>query len=88
MIFKLPDDMRQMLERNPGQPVTFEDEQTHKLYVLLAQDDVSSLWDNYLRREVARGLDAVDRGEVVEWDPERIKAAGREILAQRGRQPE
>lgn len=38
-----------------------------------------------LRREVAIGIEQLDRGESAPWDPEEIKAKGREILAARRR---
>ena len=35
-----------------------------------------------LRREIQIGLDAIARGEIVEYDPRRIKALGRRRLEQ------
>ena len=35
MILKLPEDIRQALDENPGQPLTVEDPVTHAHYVLI-----------------------------------------------------
>jgi antitoxin ParD1/3/4 len=39
-----------------------------------------------LRREVAIGIEQLDRGEGEEWDVEEIKAEGRRLLAQRNKE--
>jgi len=36
-----------------------------------------------LRREIRVGLDAIERGDYGPFDPEKIKAEGRRLLAQR-----
>jgi antitoxin ParD1/3/4 len=36
-----------------------------------------------LRKELQIGLDQLDRGESVPWDPEEIKREGRRLLAKR-----
>jgi hypothetical protein len=40
------------------------------------------LWQDYIDREVRKGLDAIDRGEVEEWDVESIKSEARRIINQ------
>ena len=36
-----------------------------------------------LQQDVAAGVAELDRGEVIAFDPEKIKAAGRELLRRR-----
>ena len=37
----------------------------------------------WLRREVQKGLDELDRGECAEWNAEEVKAEGRRLLNER-----
>ena len=85
MIPKLTDEQRVALEANPGKPLRVEDGQTHKIYLVLSEESLPTLWEDYIRREVAKGLAAADRGDVEEWDIESIKSEGRQILE--GRRP-
>ena len=85
MIPKLTDEQRLALEANPGRPLCVEDEQTQKVYLVMSEEALPTLWDDYIRREVKKGLDAIDRGEVEDWDIESIKAEGRQILNQGSR---
>ena len=39
--------------------------------------------DDELRRQLQIGFDQADRGQLVDWDPQRIKAEGRRRLRQR-----
>ncbi len=77
---KLTDEQRLALEANPGKPLRVEDEQTDKVYLVIGEETLPTLWEDYIRREVRKGLDAIDRGEVEDWDIESIKAEGRRIL--------
>ena len=52
-------------------------------HVVLSIDDARRMFDDYLRRELQVGFDQADRGEFVDWDPDKIKAEGREILQRR-----
>ena len=83
MIPKLTDEMRQALQYDPDRPVKVEDEQTHRVYVLVSDDAFREMVDEELRRQLQIGLDQADRGEFVDWDPDKIKAEGREILQRR-----
>lgn len=40
-----------------------------------------------LRREIQKGLDDIEAGRVVKWDPEAVKARGRARLAAKGAVP-
>jgi len=79
---KLSEELRLALQANPDKPLRLEDEQTNRVYLVLSEESLPSLWADYIRREVAEGLDAIERGEVEEWDVESIKAEGRRILEQ------
>ena len=79
---KLTEEQRQALEANPEKPLRVEDEQTHKVYLVVGEEALPTLWQDYIRREVKKGLDAIDRGDVEDWDIESIKAEGRRILEQ------
>ena len=79
---KLTEEQRQALQANPEKPLRVEDEQTRKVYLVVAEEALPTLWQDYIDREVKKGLDAVDRGEVEDWDIESIKSEGRQILEQ------
>jgi putative addiction module CopG family antidote len=39
--------------------------------------------DEYIREELSKGVAAIEAGELVPWDPERIKQEGRRRLSSR-----
>ena len=80
---KLTDEMRQALKQEPGRPVKVKDEQTQKIYVLVADDDFNTMVHMEFSRQLKVGFDQADNGEFVDWDPEKLKAEGREILQKR-----
>jgi hypothetical protein len=84
---KLTEEQRKALHQSPGRPVRVEDEQTHKTYLLVGEDALGSLWEDYIHREVQKGLEAADRGEVEPWEIESLKAEGRRILEDGPSQP-
>lgn len=65
---KLTDEQRQALEARPGQPVEIEDDRTQRVYLLVARDDVQTLLDERLRRELQVGFEEAERGDVGDWD--------------------
>ena len=83
MIAKLTAEQRQALQANPQKPLRVEDEETRKVYLVVAEEALPTLWEDYIDREVRKWLDAADRGEVEDWDIESIKSEARQILAQR-----
>ncbi len=83
---KLTEEQRLALRDSPGRPVPVEDDRTHEVYFLVERDQMRQLLDEQLRRELQVGFDEADRGEVVEWDAEKIKAEGRKILEERSQQ--
>jgi len=54
--------------------------------LVVEQGVIPSLDEDYIRRGLAQAAESIARGDVKEWDVEEIKAAGRELLAERQRQ--
>lgn len=79
----LPAELRHALDANGGLPLRFEDPETHELYVLQCEPVEFTLDEEYVARELAKGLADIEAGRVVPWDPERIKREGRRLLASR-----
>jgi len=77
------DELQQALEQEQGAPVYLVGLDGETTHVVLPIDDARHMFDDYLRRELQVGFDQADHGEVVEWDPERLKAEGRERLQRR-----
>ena len=77
-------EQRQAIAASGGLPIQFEDPETHKLYVLIEQrQDLSLMDEDYIRDEVSKGIAALDAGQRIAWDPERIKQEGRRRFAAR-----
>lgn len=83
MTLKLTKKQREALQQDPTKPLRVEDDETEKVYVILDEQALPSLWDEYIRRELQRGLDQLDRGEVEEWDVESFLAAAHRRHAKR-----
>lgn len=78
MIPKLTHEQRVAIHAHaPGSPVLVEDEESKQVFWLVSPDELPSLWADHVRVEVDRGLDAIERGEVVAWDPEAMKERAR-----------
>ncbi len=71
---KIPDNIRDELNRHPGKPLEIEDAATHKVYVIVPKDDFVKMVDDELRRQLQIGFDQADAGEVAEWDVDEILA--------------
>jgi predicted transcriptional regulator len=82
MIAKLTEEQRQALQADPKKPLRVEDEQTRKVYLVVAEEALPTLWQDYIEREVRKGLEAAERGEVEDWDVESIKFEARQVLRQ------
>jgi hypothetical protein len=80
---QLTPEQRQAIAASGGLPVHVEDPDTHKLYVIVEHQADAPLDDEYIRRELDKGLAALESGERIPWDPERIKQEGRRRLAAR-----
>ncbi len=62
------DEIRAALRQEPAKPLRVEDDETNKVYLIVDEHALPTLWEDYVRREVQRGLDQLDRGEGTEWD--------------------
>ena len=71
---KLSDEQREAIVSGHGAPIEVEDEQSRRVYILVARDDFSRLVDAELRRELQIGFDQADRGDVADWNVEEILA--------------
>jgi hypothetical protein len=80
---QLTPEQRQAIAASGGLPVQVEDPDTHKLYVIVEHLEDTPLDDEYIARELEKGLAALAAGERAAWDPERIKQEGRRRLAAR-----
>ncbi len=77
MIAKLTEQQRQALQANPERPLRVEDDETHRVYLVVAEEALPTLWQDYIDREVKKGLEAADRGEIEDWEVESIKSEAR-----------
>ncbi|MBA4104501.1 MAG: hypothetical protein C0485_02000 [Pirellula sp.] len=85
MTLKLTPEQRVAIEaQSPGRPIQVEDEQTKRVYWLVSQEDVPSLWTDYLHHQVEAGLQAIAKGEIVDWNPEAMKERARQAARHDG----
>jgi hypothetical protein len=77
----ITDAMRDALVAGHGEPIEVFDPSTNRTYWLCDPAEASSVYDAWLRREIQVGRDAAARGEVVDWDLQRIIALGEQRLA-------
>ena len=75
------DDQKRVLDAEQA-PVFFVDAEGNTTHVVLPIEDARRMFDDYLRRELQVGFVQAERGEFVDWNPDRIKAQGREMLRQ------
>jgi hypothetical protein len=80
---QLTPEQRDAIAASGGLPIQIEDPDTHKIYVLVEQPHRAALDDEYIRNELSKGIAALEAGERVAWDPERIKQEGRQRIATR-----
>ena len=72
---KLSEEQRQAIQNRDGGPVDVEDDRTHRMYVLVARDEIYRLVEEQLRAELQVGLDQADSGDVGEWNVEEMLQA-------------
>jgi len=80
------DELQQALDKEQGAAVYLVGMDGETTHVVLPIDDARRMFDDYLQRELQVGFDQADRGESVDWDPEKIKAYGRELLKRRSQE--
>ncbi len=64
--------------RELGQPLHVQDDQGNN-YLLIAAEDMPQLWSDYLHSEVAKGLADIKAGNIVSWDPDKMKLLARNV---------
>lgn len=67
---KLSAEILEALQQHPGQPLRVFDDQSQKAFLVVPEEALPTLWDEYLRHELQKGLVALEQGEVAEWDVE------------------
>lgn len=70
MPLKLTDEQRQALQDRDGGPV--EDDQTQRVYVIIARDELHRLIDLQLHAELQVDFDQAEAGDVGEWNVEEM----------------
>jgi hypothetical protein len=80
---QLTPEQRVAIAASGGLPVSMEDPETHKLYVLVEQRQHGPVDEEYIRNELTKGIAAIAADGRVSWDPQRIKQEGRRRLAAR-----
>lgn len=80
---QLTPEQRQAIATSGGLPIELEDPDTHKLYLLIECPAGVALSDEYIRDELSKGIAALEAGERVAWNPERVKQEGRRRRADR-----
>ncbi len=82
MTLKLTDEQRAAVQSHlPGRLVPIRDEKSQRTYFLVAEEDVPALWTDHAAEAVAAGLQAIERGEIVAWNPDAMKERARAAAA-------
>ncbi len=84
--FEYTPEQVQVLQRSAGEPLHIAVKENDKVYLVIEQGVIPSLDEDYIRRGLAKAAESIASGDVREWDVEKIKATGRELLAERQRQ--
>lgn len=79
----LPPEMRQAIAANGGVPLQLEDPETRQLYLLVEQPVEITLDEEYIQRELDRGLADFDAGRCAPWDIEAMLAEAHRRHAQK-----
>lgn len=84
--FQFTPEQLQVLESQHGEPIQVPVKETNKVYLVIEKGTISTLDEDYIRQGLAHAAEQAARGDEADWDAEEIKAAGRELLAQRKQQ--
>jgi predicted transcriptional regulator len=79
----LTPEMRQALDASGGLPIQVEDPLTRQIYLLVEQEIEVTLDEEYVRRELDKGLADIDAGRVAPWDVEEFLAEAHRRHAER-----
>ncbi len=71
---KLTDEQRQAIGFHPGDFTRVEDDQTHKIYLIIEESRANELYQQWLHEQLQVAFDEADRGEVGQWDLEAFLA--------------
>ena len=83
--FEFTPEQVQLLHNHGGEPLHVPVQETNKMYLVIEEGVIPTLDEDYIRQGLAHAAEQAERGDEGEWDVEEIKAAGRELLAQRKR---
>ncbi len=83
--FEFTPEQIRVLRSQPGQALHVAVAETNKVYLLVEEGTLSALDEEYIRQGLAHAANQIAQGDEEEWNPEQIKAAGRELLARRSR---
>jgi hypothetical protein len=83
--FEFTPEQLQVLQSQQGQALHIPVAETNKVYLLVEEGMLPTLDEDYIRQGLTHAAEQAARGCEREWDPEEIKAAGRELLARRNR---
>ena len=83
--FEFTPEQLRVLQNQGEEPLRVSVKHTRKVYLVIEEGAIPTLDEEYIRQGLAHAAEQAQRGEEAEWDPEEIKAAGRELLAQRKR---
>ena len=84
--FQFTPEQVQVLEGQRGEPLQVPVKATNKVYLVIEKGVISTLDEDYIRHGLAHSAEQAACGDESDWDVEEIKAAGRELLAQRKQQ--
>ena len=68
MTIKLTDEMRLALQERPDQPLEIEDEQTQRVYLLIARAEGPEMIHATAHEAIQAGIDDMEAGRVVPFE--------------------
>jgi hypothetical protein len=83
--FEFTPEQLQVLLNRAGQPLHVPVDATKKVYLVVEEGLIPTLEDEYIRQGLSHAADQAESGCESEWNAAEIKAAGRQLLARRGR---
>lgn len=84
--FEFTPEQVQLLRTRAGEALHVSVKETNKVYLVVEQGTIPALDEDYIRRGLAEAAESIARGDIQDWNPDEIKASGRELLSQMQRQ--
>jgi hypothetical protein len=81
--FEFTPEQLKLLEGHAGQPLHVSVRHTNKVYLVIEEGVIPTLDEDYIRRGLLHAAEQAARGDENEWSVDEIKAAGRELIAQK-----